>query len=112
VTVGDWLARRQPEPPRALRARVELALGADLAADAGDAGDLCLRAAERLMAELLHGNCTSRESALELLTADALVTYAFEAISATPSDLVARATEAMRRISALEARLPEGATTS
>jgi hypothetical protein len=112
VTVGDWLARREPEAPRALRARLELALGQDLAADADDAGDVCLRAAERLMAELLRGHCTSRESALELLTADALVTYAFEAMADRPAGLAERAADAMRRISALEARLPEGATIS
>jgi hypothetical protein len=112
VTVGDWLDLREPEAPPVLRASLERALGPDLAADAGGAADLCLRAAERLMAKLLVGNCTTRESALELLTADALVTYAFEAMSTEPSDLVPRATDAMRRISALEARLPEGATAS
>ena len=112
MTVAEWLAQREPAAPRALRASLERALGSDLAADAAAAGDVCLRAAERLLAELLRGNCTTRESALELLTADALVTYAFEAMSENPSDLVARATEAMRRISALEARLPEGATAS
>jgi hypothetical protein len=110
MTVGDWLARREPEAPRALRARLELALGGDLSADAREVGDVCLRAAERLMSELLRGNCNTRESALELLTADALVTYAFEAASEVPSDLASRAADAMRRISALEAGLPEGAT--
>jgi hypothetical protein len=112
MTVGEWLSQREPQAPRALRARLELALGTDLTTDAGEAGDVCLRAAEQLLVELLKGSCTSRESALELLTVDALVTYAFEALSASPSDLVARASAAMRRISALEARLPEGATTS
>ena len=112
MTVGEWLAQREPEAPRALRASLEAALGPDLAADAVDAGEVCLRAAERLMADLLRGSCTTRESALELLTADALVTYAFEAMSAEPSTLAARAAEAMRRISALEARRPEGATAS
>ena len=110
ATVADWLSRREPAPPPALRARLELALGNGLSADAEDAGDVCLRAAERLLAELLHGDCSTRESALELLAADALVTYAFEALAGRPADLVARAAEAMRRISSLEARLPEGAT--
>ena len=112
MTVRDWLAQREPQAPRALRARLDLALGADLDADANDATDVCLRGAERLMTELLRGNCATRESALELLTADALVTYAFEALGGKPAELAARATDAMRRISALEARLPEGATIS
>jgi hypothetical protein len=110
VTVGDWLVRRKPAAPHALRARLELALGADSSADAGQASDACLRAAERLMRELLRGNCNTRESALELLTADALVTYAFEAASETPSELARRAVDAMRRIAALEARMPERTT--
>ena len=110
MTVGEWLDRREPAAPLALRGRLELALGGDLAADADQAGDVCLQAAERLLAELLRGDCSTRDSALELLTADALVTYAFEALGSRPSELVARAADAMRRISALEARRPEGAT--
>ena len=110
MTVGEWLARRTPAPPPALRARVEHALAESAALDASAATDACLRAAERMVDELLGGNCTSRESALDLLTADALVTYAFEAASESPADLAARAGEAMRRIASLGAAPREGAT--
>ncbi len=110
MTVGEWLARRTPAPPPVLRARVELALAESASLDASAATDACLRAAERIVDELLGGNCTSRESALDLLTADALVTYAFEAASESPADLAARAGEAMRRIASLGAAPREGAT--
>ena len=59
--------------------------------------------AERLVGGLLAGDCTSRDCALDLLTADALVTYAFEAAEQSPGDLVPRAAAAMRRIAALGA---------
>jgi hypothetical protein len=110
VTVGQWLAQREPEAPAALRASLERALGSDLAADAVDAGEVCLRAAERLMADLLRGSCTTRESALELLTADALVTYAFEAASDRPGELASLAADAMVRIAALGAAHSRAAT--
>jgi hypothetical protein len=109
VTVGEWLARRTPQPPPALRRRVEEALTDSLALDAGDAADACLRSGERIVRELLHGDCTTRESALDLLTADALVTYAFEAAGEGPADLAPRAAEAIRRIASLGATRPEGA---
>jgi hypothetical protein len=101
VTVGDWLARRAPAPPPALRARLESALGAGLAREADDATEVMVGAAEALVEGLLRGDATSRESALDLLAADALVTYAFEAASASPSTLVASASRAMTRLAAL-----------
>ena len=92
MTVSDWLDGRTPAPPPVLGARIREALG-----------DLCLAAAERLVGGLLAGDCTSRDCALDLLTADALVTYAFEAAEQSPADLVPRAAAAMRRIAALGA---------
>jgi hypothetical protein len=109
MTVREWLAHRTPVPPPALRARLDEALGeSDAAAD--DVAEACLRTAERLIETLLRGECTSRESALDLLTADALVTYAFEAAGASPGDLVSRASGAMRRIAALGGGRPAVAT--
>ena len=110
MTVGQWLARRTPRPPAALVRRVEDALGDSLALDAHVAADACLRSAELLVSALLRSNSTTRESALDLLTADALVTYAFEAAAESPVDLAPRAAQAMRRIAALGAAQREGAT--
>jgi hypothetical protein len=109
MTVGEWLALRQPAPPPALVARLEAVLGDDLGAGATTATEVCLRAAERLVAELLRGDCSSRESALDLLTADALVTYAFEAAADAPATLAATASAAMQRIAAIDAAQREGA---
>jgi hypothetical protein len=101
VTVGEWLSTRQPQPPAALLRRLEAVLGAELARPAAETPEVCLRAGERLAAELLVSNSTSRDSALDLLTADALVTYAFEAASNAPADIDAHAAGAMMRIAAI-----------
>lgn len=103
MTVGEWLARAEPSPPDALREHLARTLGAAASRDVAEAPDVLLGAAERLVAELLRENCTTRESALDLLTADALVTFAFEAAADRPADLAQRAAEAMRRMAALGA---------
>lgn len=109
MTVREWLAQRRPAPPPALLARIEGALGDAVGAAAGTATEACLRAAERLVTELLRGDCSSRASALDLLAADALVTYAFEGAAESPSTLAATATAAMARIASLDATQREGA---
>jgi hypothetical protein len=108
MTPGEWLSGRTPVPPPALRARLTQALR-DVASAADDLPESYLRAAERLIEELLQGECTSRDSALDLLTADALVTYAFEAASESPESLVPRAAAAMRRIASLGGSRSAGA---
>ena len=106
MTVSDWLRAREPQPPAALSARLNAVLGESLTASAGELSEIFLFAGERLVAELLRSNSTSRDSALDLLTADALVTYAFEAASETPSLIESRAAAAMQRIAALGAAVP------
>ena len=103
MTLADWLATRTPRPPAALCARMDAVLGNDLSQPAERAAALCLAAGERLSAELLRNNFTTRESALDLLTADALVTYAFEAAANAPDGVAALAADAMRRIAHLGA---------
>ena len=101
MTLGGWLDARHPAPPPALRARIEIALGSELRKEVHDPAESFLAAAERLVRGLLDENATSRDSALDLLAADALVTYAFEALSERPAQLSRRAAEAMTRIAAL-----------
>ena len=103
MTVGEWLHSRTPQPPAALATRLDDVLGSALDESAAMAPDLFLDAGERLVAELLRSGSTTRESALDLLTADALVTYAFEAASDDVGGLDARASVAMTRIAALGA---------
>lgn len=101
MTLARWLDARRPVPPSALRARIETALGSQLHEAGIDAAEPLLEAAERLVRALLGQDATSRDSALDLLAADALVTYAFEALSEQPAQLPRRAAEAMTRIAAL-----------
>jgi hypothetical protein len=100
TTLGHWLTSRAARPPAALEARLRAALADDLSADAGEAAERCLAAGERLLGELLARGATDRDGALDLLCADALVTYAFEAGSADPERLDALASGAMTRIAA------------
>jgi hypothetical protein len=109
VILSAWLDARRPIPPAALRARIDAALGSDLHADVADTAETLLAAGEWLMRALLVDDATSRGSATDLLAADALVTYAFEAASERPADLSTRAATAMARISALaDAPAPSG----
>ena len=101
MTVAEWLRSRAPQPPEALAARLDAVLGESLALPSVAIPEVFLEKGERLVAELLQSQNTARHSALDLLTADALVTYAFEAASETPSAIEARASAAMTRIAAL-----------
>ena len=101
MTLARWLDARTPAPPAALRARIDVALADELSRDATDVAETCIAAAERLVRALLRDEATSRDSALDLLAADALVTYAFEAASERPADLAQRASATMSRIAAL-----------
>ena len=98
MTLREWLEARDPAPPPALARRLGDLLGERASASAGEASEACLAAAEALLARLLRDGCVSRETALDLLAADALVTYAFEAAAAEPARLHERAERAMARI--------------
>jgi hypothetical protein len=101
VTVAEWLRSRAPQPPEALSARLDAVLGESLMLQSESIPEVFLEKGERLVAGLLESHNTARHSALDLLTADALVTYAFEAASEQPSGIEARASAAMARIAAL-----------
>ena len=88
-------------PPAALSARLNAVLAESLGESSDRVPDIFLAAGERLVAELLRNTNTSRDSALDLLTADALLTYAFESAGGNVSTIDARAAEAMRRIASL-----------
>jgi hypothetical protein len=108
MTLSAWLDARQPTPPARLRQRINAAIGRALDDDAEGAPMACLLAGERLASTLLEQNATTRESALDLLAADALVTYAFEAASARPTELVQWSRAAMVRIAGLANVEPQG----
>jgi len=56
-----------------------------------------------LFAAMLRGGCVTRTSAIELLTVDALVTYAFERGSDDPEHMEAQAQRAMIKLATLPA---------
>lgn len=102
MSAREWLVTSEPAAPAALRARLESVL-AEVADPAAPPADVFLAAGEALVARLLADGRTSRDAALDLLTADALLTYAFEAAASEPGGLPGRARAAMVRMAALAA---------
>jgi len=101
MTVLAWLQARTPPPPAAMTARVVEALGGRADDDQSTTFTACLDAAAALLEELLREDVLRRDSAIDLLAADALVTYAFEAAAADADTLDDRAAAAMTRLAAL-----------
>ena len=100
MTLEQWLDQRALVPPPALRHRLDTAV-VEAPAQAGlPVPDAALEAALRLLDGLLRRADSSRAGALELLAADALMTYAFEAAADTPERLEALGAHAMERIAA------------
>ena len=76
-----WLEARRPVPPDALRAGLEAAVsGAELSPTAPLPDQLALLG-RRVLGRVVGRPAGGRELALELLVADAFITYAFEAQS-------------------------------
>jgi hypothetical protein len=100
VTISSWLEARSAAPPPRLAARIAETLGADGESPSAQIPERCVDAADSLLRDLLGRGSSGRDLALDLLTVDALVTYAFEAASDEPAALMARADRAMRRLAA------------
>ena len=74
-TLAAWLAGRRPAPPPALDARITEVVG-----DEAGSPPVTLAALGARVLDAVAGTpAQTRPYALDLLTADALVTYAFEA---------------------------------
>jgi hypothetical protein len=73
--VVDWLGRRRPIPPDALRIHLEQAVRDRPAA----LPEHLAQEGAELLRQVVAASPAGRERALDLLAADALVTYAFEA---------------------------------
>jgi hypothetical protein len=87
VSVVRWVNERRADVPTRLAARLDDVLG-----DRADGADrdvvaAYLDAADALLRDLLSRDSTGRDVALDLLTVDALVTYAFEAAARDPATL-------------------------
>lgn len=94
-----WIRTQAADSPPALVERVEQVLGAHPEWDALSTADALVAAGEHLLQAVLGaGEQSGREVALDLLAADACVTWAFEAAADAPGTLAGRAEAAMRRI--------------
>ena len=101
TTVRAWLDARDPAPPPALAARAREVLGEHGGLAAAPTAEPFLVAAEALLGRMLREGSDTRRSALDLLVADALVTWAFESATEGEDDLVLLAGDAMSRIGCL-----------
>jgi hypothetical protein len=101
TTAGQWVAAHAEQPPVALRARLDAILNSESADAATAVAPALLDAGQALLATILGSGSTQREAALDLLTADALVTYAFEAAADDPATIDMRAADAMRAIASV-----------
>jgi hypothetical protein len=99
MTLAEWLRDRTPAPPPRLAERIHTVLAERTSRPVNEAPELCVEAAAELLHDLLARPTTGRASALDLLTVDALVTYAFEAAASDPATVEARAAAAMSRLS-------------
>jgi hypothetical protein len=101
MTAADWLASRTPPAPAELSAHLVAGAGqADAAATPAARTEALLAAGDAEFARVLASGGATRAVAINLLSADAFVTYAFEAAADEPGTLQAHAEAAMRQISA------------
>lgn len=101
VSHRAWVESATPQAPAALTTRVTEVLVANPAWDALPLAEALTKAGEALLAGVMaKGEQESRDrtTALDLLAADACVTWAFEAASDEPAELPARAREVTARI--------------
>lgn len=103
MSEADWLSRRTPAPPEELASAIRDALKARNITSEAPTPTALLETAQALLQKVLETECDSRDAALDLLTADALVTYALE-IANESSQLSDFAETAMGRLARSESR--------
>ncbi len=100
-SAAEWVAAHAEQPPAALRARLDAILGGLHNGGRDPVVTALFESGRDLLASVLRAGTTQRDVALDLLTADALVTYAFEAAAEAPEALDAHAAAAMRALAAV-----------
>ena len=98
-----WLATREPEAPPALTACVRDLLESHPEWERLSRVDAFIEASEVLLRRVLEGGAVARANALDLLAADACVTWAFEAAADDPGTVTGRAERATKGIAAIAA---------
>lgn len=103
MSVADWIEANSADQPERLAARIRAVVSAAESARGSErlasTAELLITASGRLLTEVIQSGERDRGSALELLVADALATYAFEAQAGAPEELDARCTWAMGELS-------------
>jgi len=95
----DWILANAPDIPPELVSRVRLVLERNTGWEELALPEALLLAGDELLASVLRaGNGEARAGAMDLLSADACVTWAFEIASGEPGTLSARAESAIQRI--------------
>jgi hypothetical protein len=96
VTIREWLSTRSPAPPEPLLERTLELLGPDAEAPDQQAPAVFVEAARRILGDLVGHRRFGRDSALDLLVADALMTFAFEHASGDSMSVTGLASLAAR----------------
>lgn len=98
MTPREWLRERRPEAPRSLLVRMETLLGPAADHDGADLFTVLMDASARTLGDVIASPTAGRETALDLLAADAFATYAFEVSATSPDRLTTHARRALRRL--------------
>jgi hypothetical protein len=101
ISSAEWLASRKPEAPPALVARVNELLASHPEWKRLPRADAFIEASELLLRRVLEGGAVARANALDLLAADACVTWAFEVAADAPATIAAHAERATQGIAAI-----------
>jgi len=91
--LSDWLASRTPEPPAEMSGRLR-EIVADTAVHDSEIPSALLEKA----VEILGTVGSDRDAAIDLLAADALITYAIEASAELDHDVAEFSSQAARKV--------------
>ena len=101
ISSAEWLASREPAGPPALVNRVRELLASHPEWERLPRADVFIDASEALLRRVLEGGAMARANALDLLAADACITWAFEAAAEHPDAIAAHAERATQGIAAI-----------
>jgi hypothetical protein len=105
--LNEWLDSRTPPPPARLAERLDAALADVAVSDAESISDLLTAAALAILRRLAADRgAESRAAAIDLLAADALITYALEAAAEDCESFAAQPTAIMARLAGLAITAP------
>lgn len=105
MRAAEWIATARPEAPERLVARVREVLDARSRTPKASVADALVDAAEALLRDVLEdADGPARDKALDLLAADACVTWAFEAAAEEPGSLGEKAKATMERFAKVVVR--------